>query len=94
MLTALPFCNFKSYCANTKVNLILIYRHADCLIVSKGGKIRNQYNQVPYLTQDTHGKVTFILAANNQYAFKKYTPLILQVYMLLTANVLLLNAVL
>ena len=26
--------------------------------VSKGEKIRNQYNQVPHLTQDTNGKVT------------------------------------
>ena len=26
--------------------------------VSKGAKIRNRYNQVPHLTQDTHGKVT------------------------------------
>ena len=26
--------------------------------VSKGAKIRNRYNQVPYLTQDTNGKVT------------------------------------
>ena len=26
--------------------------------VSKGAKIRNQYNQVPHLTQDTKGKVT------------------------------------
>ena len=26
--------------------------------VSKGAKIRNQYNQVPHLTQDTNGKVT------------------------------------
>ena len=25
---------------------------------SKGAKIRNLYNQVPYLTQDTNGKVT------------------------------------
>ena len=25
--------------------------------VSKGAKIRNRYNQVPYLTQDTNGKV-------------------------------------
>ena len=25
--------------------------------VSKGAKIRNRYNQVPHLTQDTHGKV-------------------------------------
>ena len=27
-------------------------------IVSKGAKIGNRYNQVPYLTQDTNGKVT------------------------------------
>ena len=26
--------------------------------VRKGAKIRNQYNQVPHLTQDTNGKVT------------------------------------
>ena len=26
--------------------------------VSKGAKIRNQYNQVPHLTPDTNGKVT------------------------------------
>ena len=28
------------------------------LKVSKDAKIRNQYNQVPHLTQDTYGKVT------------------------------------
>ena len=28
------------------------------LNVSKGTKIRNRYNQVPHLTQDTYGKVT------------------------------------
>ena len=26
--------------------------------VSKGAKIRNRYNQVPHLTQDTNAKVT------------------------------------
>ena len=26
--------------------------------VSKGAKIRNRYNQVPHLSQDTNGKVT------------------------------------
>ena len=26
--------------------------------VSKGAKIRNRYNQVPHLSQDTYGKVT------------------------------------
>ena len=29
-----------------------------CNEVSKGAKIRNRYNQVPHLTQDTNGKVT------------------------------------
>ena len=28
------------------------------LKVNKGAKIRNRYNQVPHLTQDTNGKVT------------------------------------
>ena len=27
-------------------------------VESKGAKIRNRYNQVPHLTQDTNGKVT------------------------------------
>ena len=29
-----------------------------CCKVSKGANIRNRYNQVPHLTQDTSGKVT------------------------------------
>ena len=32
--------------------------HLFILKVSKGEKIRNRYNQVPHLTQDTNGKVT------------------------------------
>ena len=32
--------------------------HTRHLKVSKGAKIRNRYNQVPHLTQDTNGKVT------------------------------------
>ena len=70
MLAAIPYCNFKSYCANSKLYLILIYRLADCL------------------------KHIYLKAKNNQYAFKQYTPMLLQLYMLLTSNVLLLNAVL
>ena len=31
MLTTLLYCNLELYCANTKLYLILIYRHADCL---------------------------------------------------------------
>ena len=34
-------------------------KHVSSLFkVSKGAKIRNRYNQVPHLTQDTNGKVT------------------------------------
>ena len=31
---------------------------SETMKVSKGAKIRNRYNQVPHLTQDTNGKVT------------------------------------
>ena len=34
------------------------YQHSIDVKVSKGAKIRNRYNQVPHLTQDTNGKVT------------------------------------
>ena len=34
-----------------------ILDHFGPLKVSKGAKIRNRYNQVPHLTQDTDGKV-------------------------------------
>ena len=32
--------------------------HVNLIEVSKGAKIRNRYNQVPHLAQDTNGKVT------------------------------------
>ena len=36
--------------------------------VSKGAKIRNRYNQVLHLTQDTNGKVTYSqLDTTNEY---------------------------
>ena len=34
------------------------YGILSCILVSKDAKIRNRYNQVPRLTQDTNGKVT------------------------------------
>ena len=34
------------------------YKNMTSIKVSKGTKIRNRYNQVPNLTQDTNGKVT------------------------------------
>ena len=70
MLAALPYCNFKSYCANANLYQILIYRLADCL------------------------KHIYLKATNNQYAFKQYNPMLLQLYVLLSSNVLLLTAVL
>ena len=41
--------------------LIVLLEHLAILLttkVSNGAKIRNRYNQVPHLTQDTNGKVT------------------------------------
>ena len=35
-----------------------MYHHRETIKVSKGANIRNRYNQVPHLTQDTNGKVT------------------------------------
>ena len=61
---------FKSYCADTKLYLILVYRHAYCF------------------------KSIYQIAANSKYAFKQYTSLKWQLYMLLTSNVLLLNVAL
>ena len=37
---------------------VIIFHIQELLKVSKGAKIRNRYNQVPHLTQDTNGKVT------------------------------------
>ena len=37
---------------------VVTFTKGSYLKVSKGAKIRNRYNQVPHLTQDTNGKVT------------------------------------
>ena len=42
--------NFASVCSN--------FDSFNKRKVSNGAKIRNRYNQVPHLTQDTNGKVT------------------------------------
>ena len=53
MLGKSGFENCKSLCLNgTDIKC------EDSVKVSKGAKIRNRYNQVPHLTQDTNGKVT------------------------------------
>ena len=38
--------------------LVRIHVNTYICILSKGAKIRNRYNQVQHLTQDTNGKVT------------------------------------
>ena len=44
--------NLVQVCQMTKHDLCILLK------VSKGEKVRYQYNQVPHLTQDTNGKVT------------------------------------
>ena len=43
-----------------QLKLFMLHHHGIWvkMEVSKGAKIRNRYNQVPHLTQDTNGKVT------------------------------------
>ena len=66
MLSTLPYYSYKYYRTIDKLCIIIIDRHAECLIS------------------------IYLKAANNQYAFKQYTPTILQLFMLLSSNVLLL----
>ena len=65
----LPFFTILSMCLfQERLEEISTPRYLDCVSasrvwflvvkVSKGAKIRNRYNQVPHLTQDTNGKVT------------------------------------
>ena len=57
-------CGIKLCCSNNIRKRIFICHNAEScpiviiIIVSKGAKIRNRYNQVPHLTQNTNGKVT------------------------------------
>ena len=51
--TLRSFLGFTGYNSKQFVKL-----YAKIVKVSKGAKIRNRYNQVPHLTQDTNGKVT------------------------------------
>ena len=47
----------KVYSRNLSISMTSLL-HGYLYKVSKGAKIRNQYNQVPQLTQDINGKVT------------------------------------
>ena len=53
----IPRIKTKHYHYKNKESVIF---SVQCIIakVSNGAKIRNRYNQVPHLTQDTNGKVT------------------------------------
>ena len=54
------FYNFMnlSYLGRANVRAFYEFLTVYTLKVSKGAKIRNRYNQVPHLAQDTNGKVT------------------------------------
>ena len=52
-------CKYQLFEENKRLRAVFLSNSStgDCK-VSKGAKIRNRYNQVPHLTQDTNGKVT------------------------------------
>ena len=56
LILSISFFNYTSICLSIE-NIMLEISLSEFKI-SKGAKIRNQYNQVPHLTQDTNGKVT------------------------------------
>ena len=51
---------FNIYMKKFGLEINIFWQNDSCgnLKVSNGAKIRNRYNQVPHLTQDTNGKVT------------------------------------
>ena len=53
--TSMKSDTYRNSIHHFQVNLNKLLRS---IKVSKGAKIRNRYNQVPYLTQDSNGKVT------------------------------------
>ena len=57
MLSPSPYSISCFACASSESSAYA-YAQDRLSIVSKGAKIRNRYNQVPHLTQDTNGKVT------------------------------------
>ena len=58
-----PLCIIGVSGYNFEINIVqfclkIFFFYMNSIKVSKGAKIRNRYNQVPHLTQDTNGKVT------------------------------------
>ena len=49
---------FSDKCSMKNVLIRRLFYASPKVKVSNGAKIRNRYNQVPHLTQDTNGKVT------------------------------------
>ena len=47
------------FCSVSVLRAYVLMYVTSTIEVSKGAKIRNRYNQVPHLTQDTNGKPTF-----------------------------------
>ena len=43
---------------NSDSFLLSVSKKRTCMKVDRGAKIKERYNQVPHLTQDTNGKVT------------------------------------
>ena len=52
--SAINICFLSVFCSANKSYFMIAHIFKE----SKGAKIRNRYNQVPHLTQDTNGKVT------------------------------------
>ena len=52
--------DLRNYCSTLKSHFKRLQHSygSHYVKVSKGAKIRNRYNQVPHLTQDTNGKGT------------------------------------
>ena len=58
-LSDLSTCKDPNQIRSLEIKLLLGLSQEPIMFkVSKGAKIRNRYNQVPHLTQDTKGKVT------------------------------------
>ena len=56
------------YFNNINICLIVssVLANKICLKVNKGAKIRDRYNQVPHLIQDTNGKLPFRLFGHSK----------------------------
>ena len=56
--TVCALCECSGESLQMKAQMRRPFSTLTCVKVSKGANIRNRYNQVPHLTQNTNGKVT------------------------------------